>query len=103
MTRPEVRAAVEAAIRRHRAGRSAAPAAEAPGPAAPSAGADDAGRRADPRRAPETELDPAAPLNDPGHRRFPRAVLAGDPPAGRCVIEPAVECVGSGYCRSHGH
>ena len=79
MTEPEVRAAVDAAIRSHLAARSAPPAAVGSRPATP------------------------LPAHEPSHGRFTRAALAGDPPDGRCVIEPAVECTGCGYCESHGH
>lgn len=79
MTEPDVRAAVDAAIRRHFATRGSAPAAVGPRPAA------------------------ALPADGPSHGRFFRATLASDPPEGRCVIEPAVECTGCGYCESHGH
>ena len=79
MTRPDVRGAVEAAIRRHLDERRSLPAAAGPRPG------------------------PQAPADDPAHGRFRRAVLPDDPPDGRCVIEPSVECTGCGYCRSHGH
>lgn len=79
MTRPDVRGAVEAAIRRH---------------------LDE--RRSPPRPA-ESRRDPAVPADDPAHGRFLRAALPDDPPDGRCVIEPSVECTGCGYCQSHGH
>ena len=79
MTQPDVSAVVGAAIRRHLDARRAAPRAGGPRPVAPPA------------------------TDDPGRGRFLRAVLPGDPPAGRCVIEPAVECTGCGYCQSHGH
>ena len=80
VTRSDVRAAVEAAIRQRLGARSPAPPAGAPRP-----------------------VEPRPVLDDPGHGRFLRAVLPGDPPEGRCVIEPAVECTGCGYCQSHGH
>ncbi len=79
MTRPDVRAAVEAAIRGHLDARRPLP------------------RTAGSRR------DSPSPAGDPAHGRFLRAALPDDPPDGRCVIEPSVECTGSGYCRSHGH
>ena len=50
-----------------------------------------------------TQPAAAIPQDDPSHGRFLRAALPGDPPAGRCVIEPSVECTGCGYCRSRGH
>ena len=79
MTRPDVRTAVDAAIRQHLDGRRPIP---------PSAG-----RR--PVAAPSAD--------DSSHGRYLRAELPGDPPEGRCVIEPSVECTGCGYCQSHGH
>ncbi|MYK87650.1 MAG: hypothetical protein F4018_04490 [Acidobacteria bacterium] len=79
MTRPDVRGAVEAAIRRH---------------------LDE--RRSPPRPA-ESRRDPVVPADAPAHGRFLRAALPDDPPDGRCVIEPSVECTGCGYCQSHGH
>ncbi len=79
MNEPDVRAAVDAAIRRHL----------------------DARRSAPPAGGPHPVSTPSS--NGPSHGRFGRAVLPGDPPDGRCVIEPSVECTGSGYCESHGH
>ena len=79
MTQQDVRAAVEAAIRRHLDERTGAPSA--------------AGRR-----------PVALPVSGgPAHGRLVRVALSGDPPDGRCVIEPSVECTGCGYCESHGH
>ena len=79
MTEPDVRAAVDAAIRRHLDARRSAPSVGGPHPVStPSS-------------------------KGPSHGRFGRAVLPGDPPDGRCVIEPSVECTGCGYCESHGH
>lgn len=75
----DVRSAVDAAIRRHLAARRSVTTADGLPPAA------------------------TLPADDPAHGRFPRAALPGDPPDGRCVIEPSVECTGCGYCRSHGH
>jgi len=79
MTRPDVRGAVEAAIRRH------------------------LDERRSPPRAAEPRPDSAVLADDPAHGRFVRAALPDDPPDGRCVIEPSVECTGCGYCQSHGH
>ncbi len=79
MTRPDVRVAVDAAIRRHLDGRLSLPPAPGSRPVA------------------------ALPADDAGHGRFLRAELPGDPPQGRCVIEPAVECTGCGYCRTQGY
>ena len=79
VTQEDVRAAVEAAIRRHLDQAASAPSA--------------AGRR--PVALPGS--------GDPAHGRFARVALPGDPPDGRCVIEPSVECTGCGYCESHGH
>ncbi len=79
MTREDVRTAVEAAIRRHLEVRRPAPPADGSQPVA------------------------SLRAGDPAHDRYLRAVLAGDPPEGRCVIEPAVECSGCGYCQSQGH
>lgn len=79
MTDSDVRAAVDAAIRRHFDARSSAPAAVGPRPVA------------------------MLPTDGPSHGRYDRATLSTDPPDGRCVIEPAVECTGCGYCESHGH
>lgn len=79
MTSPDVRAAVEAAIRRHLDARRSAPSAAEPRPVT------------------------APPPHGPSHARFDRAALAGDPRDGRCVMEPSVECTGSGHCRSLGH
>lgn len=79
MTRPDVRAAVEAAIREHLDARRSLP------------------PTAEPRRSSASLAD------EPSHGRFRRAPLPDDPPDGRCVIEPSVECTGCGYCQSHGH
>ena len=75
----DVQSAVDAAIRRHLAARRSATTAD--------------------------RLPPVAtlPADDPAHGRFSRAALPGDPPDGRCVIEPSVECTGCGYCQSHGY
>ena len=122
MTRPEVRAAVDAAIRRHLDARPA----DGPRPVAPprteqqAGGASAAEGAAGPSPSssgppgrPGTELGstssgapgppPASSGPHASHGRFPRAARPGDPPEGRCVIEPEAECVGSGYCRSHGY
>lgn len=127
MTRPEVRAAVDAAIRRHLAARRAAPPADGPRPVAPSRTEQQAGgasaaegaagpspSSSGPPGRPGTEDDstsfpaPGTPPASSGgphasHGRFPRSARPGDPPEGRCMIEPEAECVGSGYCRSHGY
>ncbi len=127
MTQPEVRAAVDAAIRRHLAARRAAPPADGPRPVAPPRAEQQAGDAAvtegapgppspassGPHDRPGTELGsmssgapgppPASSGPHASHGRFPRAARPGDPPEGRCVIEPEAECVGSGYCRSHGY
>ena len=125
MTRPDVRAAVDAAVRRHLDARRAARPADGPRPVAPlraeqqAGGASAAEGAAGPSPAssgqaarPGTELGstsgaPGTPPPSSGphasHGRFPRAARPGDPPEGRCVIEPEAECVGSGYCRSHGY
>ena len=79
MTGSDVRAAVDAAIRQHLDARRSAP----------TVGA--------------TQAVAAIPQGDPSHGRFLRAALPGDPPDGRCVIEPSVECTGCGYCESRGH
>lgn len=79
MTVPDVRAAVDAAIRNHLDARRSTPATEEP----------------------RSLTTPSS--NGPSHGRFGRAVLPGDPPDGRCVLEPSVECTGCGYCESHGH
>ena len=79
MTQEDVRAAVEAAIRHHLDERAGAPSAAGRPPGAlPVSGG-------------------------PAHGRLVRVALPGDPPDGRCVIEPSVECTGCGYCESHGH
>lgn len=81
MTRPDdVRAAVDAAVRHHLDARRAAPPTPVPAPPAE-----------------------AGPAENPGAGRFSRAVLPADPPEGRCVIEPAVECTGCGHCRAQGY
>lgn len=128
MTRPDVRSAVDAAIRRHLDldARRAAPPADGPRPVAPPRTEQQAGdasaaegaagpspASSGPPGRPGTEDDstsfpaPGTPPSSSGppasHGRFPRAARPGDPPEGRCVIEPAAECVGSGYCRSHGY
>ena len=126
MTRPEVRAAVDAAIRRHLAARRAVPPADGPRPVAPPRAEQQAGgavaecapgppplASSGPHGRPGTELGstssgapgppPASSEPHASHGRFPRAARPGDPPEGRCVIEPEAECVGSGYCRSHGY
>jgi hypothetical protein len=46
----------------------------------------------------------AAPSQLPGHASHGRyALVTGGDSEGRCLIEPAVECVHCGYCLSHGH
>ena len=82
MTEPDVRAAVDAAIRRHLETRREG-AAPGVGPGAPG------------------PLPP--PERHPSHGRFPRGAMPGDPAEGRCVIEPAVECVHCAYCQSQGY
>ena len=79
MTGSDVKAAVDAAIRQHLDTRGSGPTMDVTRPVA------------------------GIPQDDPAHGRFLRAALPGDPPAGRCVIEPSVECTGCGYCRSRGH
>ena len=128
MTRPDVRSAVDAAIRRHLDARRAAWSADGPRPVAPPRAEQQAGGVAaaegaagplspassGPHGRPGTEDDstsfpaPGTPPASSGgphasHGRFPRSTRPGDPPEGRCVIEPEAECVGSGYCRSHGY
>lgn len=119
MTRPEVRAAVDAAIRRHldarRAARAAPPRTEqqagnasaaegAAGPSPASSGPPGRpGTEDDSTSFPAPGTPPASSGPHASHGRFPRAARPGDPPEGRCVIEPEAECVGSGYCRSHGY
>ena len=76
-----VRAAIDAAIRAHL---------ERGGNAPPVAGTP-----AGPR--------PSHVGEDASHARFGDSRLAGDPPPGRCVIEPSVECVHCNYCRSQGY
>lgn len=82
MTKPDIRSAVDAAIRRHLEARR--------GDAVPGAAHDTPGPL------------PAAERH-PSHGLFPRGALTGDPAAGRCVIEPAVECVHCGYCQAQGY
>ena len=72
-----MRAAIDAAIRNHLERRLGTPP-PAPPPAA-SAGA------------------------DASHEQFAASRLGDDPPPGRCVIEPSVDCVHCGYCRSQGY
>ena len=103
MTRPDVRTAVDAAIRRHLDARGAASPAGGFRPAEPPPRSDGPARGVTPRRAADDDVKPAAQSDESGHALFPRAVLPGDPAPGRCVIQPEVECVGSGYCRSYGH
>ena len=82
MAEPDVRAAVDAALRRHlEARRSGA----VPGTV-----------HATPAPLPSAERHPS-------HGLLPRGALPGDPAAGRCVMEPAVECVHCGYCQSQGY
>ena len=101
--RPDVRAAVDAAIRSHLDSRRPASPAGGSRPTASPPRVDGPGRLANACRDAADGVGPTAPPNERGHALFPRAVLPGDPAAGRCVIQPEVECVGSGYCRSHGH
>ncbi len=82
MTDSAVRAAIDAAIRAHLERRQGAPP-PAPGTLAAPA--------------------PSHPGQDASHARFGDGRLAGDPPPGRCVIEPSVECVHCNYCRSQGY
>lgn len=81
MTDSAVRTAIDAAIRAHLERRQSAP----PAPGTPAAPA------------------PHHPGQDASHARFGDGRLAGDPPPGRCVIEPSVECVHCNYCRSQGY
>jgi hypothetical protein len=74
MTEAAIRAAIDAAIRSHLERRRGAP----------------------PPRA-------AAAGNDASHAQVADNRLSGDPPPGRCVIEPSVDCVHCGYCRSQGY
>ena len=78
MSRTEIRAAVDAAIRRHLEARAALPAPASPSPPRPAA-------------APE----------HPSHDRYP--VADGIASGGRCVIEPGVACTRSGHCQTQGY
>lgn len=82
MTDSAVRAAIDAAIRAHLERRGGVPPPAAGAPAAPPS---------------------SPPDQDSSHAQFGDNRLAGDPPPGRCVIEPSVECVHCGYCRSQGY
>lgn len=72
-----MRAAIDAAIRNHLERRRSAP---SPQP-----------------------LPPASAGANASHAQFAASRLDGDPPPGRCVIEPSVDCVHCGYCRSQGY
>ena len=77
MREREIHAVVAAAIQRHLAARAGAT-----------------------RTAPRA---PAPAASHPSHAQFRASSVYGDAPAGTCVIEPAVQCVHCGYCRSQGH
>ena len=83
MSPEDLRAVIDAAIQRHLASRRA-PGAVLAAPTEPAW---------PPRIAPVPK--------HPSHALFPAADR--EAPGGPCVIEPAVTCVQSGHCRSHGH
>ena len=78
MSNPDLREAVHLAIRRHLAAR----------PTSPS-----------PR--PPSSIGTAPSPAHPSHARF--ALADGAASGGRCVIEPAVDCVHCGHCQTQGY
>ena len=82
MAESDVRSAVDAALRRHLEARRSG---------------------AVPGAAPATPVPLPSAERHPSHDLMPRGALPGDPAAGRCVIEPGVECVHCGYCQAQGY
>ena len=75
MSTPDIRAAVDLALRRHLA------------------------RAASPASPPPASTDASPP--HPSHARF--ALPDGAASGGACVIQPAVTCIHSGHCQAQGY
>lgn len=83
MSTDNLRAVIDAAIRRHLASRRVSDEM----PATPA--------------EPARQLSTAPVQTHPSHALFP--VMDGEATGVACVVEPAVTCVQSGHCRSRGH